>query len=260
MGSGVSQRDSSQTSAGLDVDDEGAHSSFSTSVDDEVVRCRTEAIDILRDDYPGVKDGLLSLEVFMRRKSRKAVYELRDFLAHFAKIFEDEISPADARHNLSECRTHLRRCAVEPLEYKAEKGFVRLDRLSRWFGWVVWRAPQTKKDFHRTMVEIKKLIAAGRHVKAEGRAADSFRNAFELVEDLKADVGPVRYIIRAIIAAVVIFLVGLLSEAGRSSYLQWKAACKSSRPAIERETLTVPHRVREGTLPYPEKSEEKIQN
>ena len=189
---------------------------------EEIVRkCRENAITILREDYPAVKDGVLALEVFMRRKSRKAVYELREFLSQLAKIFEYGISSTDAEHNVSECRTHLRRCIVEPLEYKAEKGFVRLHRISFWFGWVIWRAPQAHKDFHHNMVKIKHLIAEGRQVKTEGKAAVLFREAFELVEDLKAEVGPLWFVTRAIIGLIVVFLCGWAAEAGKDSYVQW---------------------------------------
>ena len=208
------------------------YSSFSSSVDPAVIIVREKALDILRKDYPKVKDGVLSLEVFMRRKSRKAVYELRDFMAHFAKIFEDGISEDDAEHNFSECRTHLRRCVVEPLEYKAEKGFVRLDRLTRYFGWVIWRAPQAKKDFHKNMFEVKKLIASGRHVKAEGDATGYFLAAFEKVQELQADVGPIWYTVRAILALIVIFLAGLFAEAGKDAYLNLKAKHFSTKAPV----------------------------
>jgi hypothetical protein len=202
------------------------HSAFSSTVPPEVLKCRAAALDIIRDDYPKVKDGILSLETFMRRKSRKAVYELRDFMAHFVIIFTDGVSEEDAKHNLSECRTHLRRCIVEPLEYQAEKGFVKLDRLSRCFGWVLWRTPQTKKDFYHNMVRIQELIARGREVKADGNAANFFREAFELVQDLKADIGPARYIIKGIFWILAIFVAGILTAMAATT---WEKVCPAKQ-------------------------------
>ncbi|MBM3334367.1 hypothetical protein FJY63_06875 [Candidatus Sumerlaeota bacterium] len=67
----------------------------------------------------------------MRRRSRKAVYELRDFLDHLARVFSPEVAPEEAEKHVHEMRTHLRRCAVEPLEYQAEKNFVRVDQYVR---------------------------------------------------------------------------------------------------------------------------------
>jgi len=184
---------------------------FDSTIHLDVLDCRRQALTIIREDYPAVKNGVLRLEVFMRRKSRKAVYELRDFMAHFAIIFDDRVTPEDARHNLSECRTHLRRCVVEPLEYQAEKGFVRLDRLSRYFGWVLWGTPQIKKNFYKKMVEAKALIAEGRIVKTEGKATEHFEKAFMIVQDLTAEVGPARYIVKAVFWIAAIFAAGIVT-------------------------------------------------
>ena len=142
---------------------------------------RHEAIEILRSQYPRVKRAMLRLEVFRRQRSRKAVYELRDFLDHLAALFQDDISVDSAETHVKECRTHLRRCSVEPLEYIAEKQFVQLDRYVRWFAkipYVIRHNPVAKPEFFAKMQEVKELIAQGRDVKTEGRAAELMDKAF----------------------------------------------------------------------------------
>ena len=69
---------------------------------------RQEALEILRVDYPQVKEGMCRLEVFMRAKSEKAVYELRDFLDHLAGLFREDVTLEEATKHIHECRTHLR--------------------------------------------------------------------------------------------------------------------------------------------------------
>ena len=88
-------------------------------------------------------------------REAKSGLQARDFLDHFAALFQDNITVEEAAKHLFECRTHLRRCTVEPLEYMAEKGFVRLDSYSRWcaripFLFAFRDNPVSKPDFFRT--------------------------------------------------------------------------------------------------------------
>jgi len=175
---------------------------------------RTEAVEILRADYPHVKEGLYRLEVFMQSKSKKAVYELRDFLDHFAQLFRQDIGLAEAEKHLHECHTHLRRCAVEPLEYMAEKRFVQLDRYARWFSRIpfIFRGnPVTKPEFFQKMAEAKRLIAEGRVMKTEGQACQLMDQAFGIVTDLLAQVYPLRYLVQGLLWVFVTFVAGALS-------------------------------------------------
>lgn len=170
------------------------------SIDD----IRREAIEIIRTDYPKIKAGMFRLEVFMHARSKKAVYELRDFLDHFAALFQDGIALEEATKHLFECRTHLRRCTVEPLEYMAEKGFVRLDRYSRWsaripFLFAFRDNPVSKPEFFQRMKEAKEHIANGRHVKTEGQACEHMESAVEIVTDLLEQLKPSRYFIQGLL-------------------------------------------------------------
>ena len=160
---------------------------------------RREALEILRIDYPKVKAGVLRLEVFMQTKSKKAVYELRDFLDHFAMLFREDISVEEAAKHLCECHTHLRRCAVEPLEYMAEREFVRLDRYARWCARVPivfgFRGnPVSKPEFFQKMKEAKQHIVDGRIVKTEGKACEHMEAAFATVTELLGQISPWRYL------------------------------------------------------------------
>ena len=180
---------------------------------------REEALDILREDYPRAKESMCRLEVFMRTKSKKAVYELRDFLDHLAAIFySDDIPPDEAEKHVHECRTHLRRCSVEPLEYMAEKGFVELDeaaqRIQR-YPFLLSDNPFIKPNFLHRMRDAKACIAKGRVVKTDGEACQWMDKAFWIVEELKAEVEPTKALERAWFKAArwaaVIFAGGILT-------------------------------------------------
>jgi hypothetical protein len=177
---------------------------------------RREALEILRVDYPKVKEGMLRLEVFMQAKSRKAVYELRDFLDHLALLFQNDISIDEANKHIYECRTHLRRCVIEPLEYMAEKRFVKLDRYARWCARVPFifrNNPFSKPEFFQRMKEAKEQITKGRIVKTEGQACEHMDKAFEIVTDLLAQVAPLKYLMQGIVWLAGIFIAGLLTGA-----------------------------------------------
>jgi len=178
----------------------------------EDIRC--EALQILRVDYPRVKEGVYRLEVFMQTKSKKAVYELRDFLDHLSSLFREDITAEEAKKHLYECRTHLRRCSVEPLEYMAEKRFVQLDRYARWYARVPFpfrENPLSKPEFFQRMKEAKRLIAEGRTVKTEGQACERMDKAFEIVTDLLEQVKPSRYLVQGLLWGAGVFIAGLLA-------------------------------------------------
>lgn len=177
---------------------------------------RQETVSILQDEYPEVQKGLLQLEAFLRFKSRKAVYELRDFLYHLAEIYRTDITPEEAENPLAECRTHLRRCTVEPLEYQAEKTFVRIDRYVRWFGWLPWalgRNPIHDSDFVNEMHEIQRLIAKGRAIKTEGEACHLLRDAFERAMRLQEKIRPIRFALVGLVVVVLSMVVGGVVQA-----------------------------------------------
>ena len=179
----------------------------------KVQQFRDEAIKILQEDYPKVKKGMYRLEVFRRRKSRKAVYELRDFLDHIALLYGEDISDDEAEKHIHECRTHLRRCVVEPLEYMAEKQFVTLDRYVRWFAkipFIIPKNPILKSEFFQKMQEAKELIAEGRIVKTEGKACELMERAFSIETDLLSQVHPISFLIQGLCWIIASFFVGWL--------------------------------------------------
>src|SRR6266436_5232631 len=81
------------------------------------------AKEVLTEYYPHAKEAILSLEVYSRKRSQRAVYELRDTLDHLSIALASSTSPAEARRHLAECHTHLRRAAIEPYEWLAERKF-----------------------------------------------------------------------------------------------------------------------------------------
>ncbi len=183
---------------------------------DNIDDIRREALEILRTEYPKVKAGVLRLEVFMQTRSKKAVYELRDFLDHFALLFQDDVTIDDAIKHVRECRTHLRRCAVEPLEYMAEKRFVKLDRYARWCARVPFvfgfrGNPVSKPEFFQKMKEAKQHIINGRIVKTEGHACEHMEMAFEIVTDLLEQISPWRYLCQGIFLAVGVAITAVVT-------------------------------------------------
>ena len=183
-------------------------------VDDNIEDIRLRAIELLREDYPKIKAGMLRLEVFMQARSKKAVYELRDFLDHLAELFKEGVELEDAEKHLRECRTHLRRCSVEPLEYMAEKRFIKLDRYAKWFARIpfVFRDnPLRNPEFFQQMREAKQLIADGRIVKTDGQARECMDKAFAIVTDLLAQASPARYLAQGICWLIGTFIAGVVA-------------------------------------------------
>jgi hypothetical protein len=178
-----------------------------------VDECRKECIRILREEYPKIKDGVFRLEVFMQTKSKKAVYELRDCFDHIATLHKDGITEEEANLHLNECRTHLRRCVVEPLEYMAEKQFFQLHKYVQRFGWIrfIKDNPLSKPDFFHKMKKIKELIAEGRTSKTEGNAAQIFGEAFNESHALLSEITPLRYLINGVLVVVGAFISGGLA-------------------------------------------------
>ena len=44
---------------------------------------------LIRDEYPLAKQAVIELEVFSGSRSKKAVYELRDFLDHLSEMLSE---------------------------------------------------------------------------------------------------------------------------------------------------------------------------
>lgn len=174
---------------------------------------RQNAEEILRTDYQTAKKAILRLEVFRRTKSKKAIYELRDFLDHYASIFKSDIAPDMAEKHLHECRTHLRRAAVEPLEYMAEKCFVKLDAYARFLGRIPIPSrpnPFADRAFFEQMHKMKVLIADGRMVKTEGEACKLMDEAYSIGAELLAKVTPYRFLVSGVLWLIGLFVAALI--------------------------------------------------
>lgn len=185
---------------------------------------RQDAINVLRVDFPAVEKTILKLEVFMRSRSKRAVYELRDFTNHMARIFGDETTPIQAEQELGEMRAHLRRCAIEPLEFQAEKTFVKLNKCAKWFGWLHWfekDTPLAEPAFSETMYKIKCAIIEGRSHKGEvgsvgeeALACKCMNEAFDLGAALWRRMNPAKNVCQFVIICVMAALLGFLGAVG----------------------------------------------
>ena len=186
--------------------------------------------DILEHDYPPVKRAIYDLEVALRTRSRRAVYELRDALDHIATLYKPKLTDEEANHHLCELRTHLRRAAVEPTEYLAEHGWLKADGiLGRGFWWwplLCVRKPNQQEliDINREHDAISRLIAQARTTKAAREALpilqDAFRRSQEQLQILcpkeiwSRVFGVIRMAV-SIVLAVVVF-------ACKESFPAWK--------------------------------------
>lgn len=88
------------------------------------------AKEVLTNHYPHAKTAILSLEMMAKKRSERAVYELRDTLDHISIALSPETTPCEARRHFAECHTHLRRSAVEPYEWMAEKTFLEIEKIA----------------------------------------------------------------------------------------------------------------------------------
>ncbi|MFZ0244293.1 hypothetical protein [Candidatus Binatus sp.] len=165
-------------------------------------------LQLLRDDYPKAREAVIELEVYSRTRSKKAVYEMRDFLDHLHRMLM-ETDPEKVRGHIFEARTHIRRCVVEPMEYLAEKQFVKADRLYRWriliFGIPFTGSVPQPAGIGPKLIEAQRLIAKGRAAKTSLDAYGDFKQSFQMTTDLCAPANPLRLglgVITLILAAV----------------------------------------------------------
>jgi len=154
---------------------------FSNEEFDRLQSVRT----VLTEYYPHAKEAILALEVLSRKRSERAVYELRDTLDHISIALRSETSPADAKRHLAECHTHLRRAAIEPYEWMAEKKFLEIESLSVKGKWV-YRFLCIRKPDGYEMVDdlggIAKEIIAGRNSKGASESLTHMREAVRLAD------------------------------------------------------------------------------
>ena len=158
----------------IDTDDGGGIFS-----DDEFDRLKAAA-EVLTEYYPHAKEAILSLEVYSKKRSQRAVYELRDTLDHLSIALLDSTTPAEARRHIAECHTHLRRAAIEPFEWLAERQFLEIESLAvrgRWVYWLLLLRPPEAYEVISDLGEIASKIVKGRVAKGTSQSVQLMREA-----------------------------------------------------------------------------------
>jgi len=144
---------------------------------------QAEVVRVLSEYYPHAKEAILSLEVFSKKRSQRAVYELRDTLDHLSISVLDATSPSEARRHLAECQTHLRRAAVEPFEWLAEHKFLEIERVAvrgRWIYRLVLLRPPESYEVVNELGKIASKIVKGRVAKGTSASVQLMREACEM--------------------------------------------------------------------------------
>jgi len=143
-----------------------------------------QVAEVLKTDYPVVRDIILKLETYLRTRSRRAVYELRDALDHIAAIYSPNTPEKDLPDHLSELKTHLRRASVEPMEYLVERLWLKADRiLKRGFWWwplLLLRTPNPaeREEIAKIHDEIINAIPDARSKKTSRQALPILLDAY----------------------------------------------------------------------------------
>jgi hypothetical protein len=155
---------------------------------------KAETIKILTEYYPHAKQAILMLEVYSKTRSKRAVYELRDTFDHISIALNDaEVPPAEARRHFAECFTHLRRAAIEPYEWLAERKFLEIERIlvnGYWLYKLLGLAPPSATNLMEDLKKIANTIVEGRVAKGTQDCLDLMKSANEQAEDLLSKLRP----------------------------------------------------------------------
>ncbi|PYJ80057.1 MAG: hypothetical protein DME22_24540 [Verrucomicrobia bacterium] len=170
---------------------------------------------ILTDDYPHAKRAIYTLEVFSRKRSRRAVYELRDTLDHLSIALNANTSPAEARRHMHECKTHLRRAAVEPFEWLAERKTLQIEKMAvrgRWlYALLCLQKPDLKPEGTDLIIELKAIaqkIVEGRITKATAASVKHMEDALRMADALMEKLKPKQFYDR--LYSLLLFLAGTI--------------------------------------------------
>jgi hypothetical protein len=154
---------------------------------------------ILLVDYPLAKTSIYTLEVFIKTKSRRAVYEVRDMVDHLAIALAGETTPREARLHLAEAKTHLRRAAIEPYEWMAEKKVLQIEKIAikgRWLHKFLLVRSEIALDGNDLIDGLKKIsqtIIDGRVCKATEKSLDHMKEALRLADELLKKTNPKQF-------------------------------------------------------------------
>ena len=139
--------------------------------------------EVLTEYYPHAKRAILSLEVYSKKRSQRAVYELRDTLDHISIAVAKDTPPAEARRHIAECHTHLRRAAIEPFEWLAERKFLEIESIAVRGRWVYRLVMLRPPEGHEVLSDLGKIagkIVEGRIAKGTSASVQLMREACEM--------------------------------------------------------------------------------
>jgi len=173
-----------------------------------------EAKEVLTKHYPYAKEAILSLEVYSKKRSQRAVYELRDTLDHISIALTETTSAAEARRHFAECHTHLRRAAIEPFEWLAEHKFLEIERLAvrgRWIYRLVLLRPPDGYEVVKELEKIAGQIVKGRTAKGTAPSVKMMREACEMASVCLERLKPLEFHNRVfhVALAVIFTLLGI---------------------------------------------------
>jgi hypothetical protein len=188
---------------------------------------RAEVDHILTHHYPQAKEAILMLEIYSGKRSTRAVYELRDTLDHLSVALDLRTSPADARRHIAECHTHLRRAAVEPYEWLAERQFLKIEKIvtkGKWLYRILFLEAPSGSDLMVELREIGMLIREGRIAKGSGESLKHMKEASLKADDLLDRLKPKQLNDRffdLVLATVTLVLGAILGVVATELYHHW---------------------------------------
>jgi len=176
---------------------------------DEEFDRQAEALRVLTEYYPHAKRAIIMLEIYSKKRSTRAVYELRDTFDHVSIALSEETPPAEARRHFAECFTHLRRAAVEPYEWLAERRFLEIEKIlvkGKWLYWLLFLTPPAGTTFASDLRDIATLIIDGRNSKGTKESLTHMQQAVEKSTELLDQLKPRE--INDRIYAIVLLVIG----------------------------------------------------
>lgn len=171
-------------------------------------------VSILTEDVPVAKRAILQLETRSKKRSERAIFEMRDALDHLSSGLQDGTSHADARRHFSECLVHMRRAIVEPLEWCAERKLLDLETIVMGKGFLnrilgIEEDCQMKgTDFLENMKEIADEIVKGRLSKSTSLCCDHMHMACKLTDGALGEMRPKQK--NARVFSVAVFIIGVI--------------------------------------------------
>jgi len=177
-------------------------------------------VQILRKQYiPYVKKAIQELEVLTGKRSKRAIYELRDALDHIAIAVQQSTTEEKAIKSLNAVEEHLRRATVEPAEFVALEKLKKLlqikDRGFWWWKLFFLKAPDTK-EFDTEIFKGQQFLSEGRYYKAIS-VKDSYLNlqkAYRVFQELLNKIQPAELnsrifaLVSGLVIAVLFFILG----------------------------------------------------